>query len=69
VSTSLGDMPAIVTSHTPVGEIALGSEDLGRVSQLAVDADGVRAASGKAEGSADTGVVSVDPRQRRRSSA
>jgi len=35
---------------------------------LSVDADGVQAASGKAEGSADTGVVSVDPRQRGRSS-
>jgi len=35
---------------------------------LAVDAGGVPAASGKAEGSADTGVVSVDPRHRRRSS-
>jgi len=34
---------------------------LGRVSQLAVDAGGVQAASGKAEGSADTGVVSADP--------
>jgi len=33
-----------------------------------VDAGGVQAASGKAEGSADTGVVSVDPRQRGRSS-
>jgi len=32
-----------------------------------VDAGGVQAASGKAEGSADTGVVSVDPRERRRS--
>jgi hemerythrin-like domain-containing protein len=30
---------------------------------LAVDADGVQAASGKAEGSADTGAVSADPRQ------
>ena len=34
-----------------------------------MDADGVQAASGKAEGSADTGVVSVDPRQRGRSSS
>jgi len=33
-----------------------------------MDAGGVQAASGKAEGSADTGVVSVDPRQRGRSS-
>jgi len=30
---------------------------------LAVDAGGVQAASGKAKGSADTGVVSVDPRR------
>jgi len=33
-----------------------------------MDADGLQAASGEPEGSADTGVVSVDPRQRRRSS-
>src|SRR6185437_16169690 len=40
----------------------------GRVARSSVDAGGVQGASGKAEESADTGVVSVDPRQRRRSS-
>ena len=57
----------LCTGHAVPHRGPVWPSPLGRVSELAVDADGVQAASGKAEGAADTGVVSVDPRQRGRS--